>query len=143
MGGFARLAGIGLVAAVTAVFGIAPASAADDEVSANDLEAGKETIFANEPTRMWECWEEGAGSAPRLYQWVGRKWKLLDVSTMQRDESRCGSETPIKAIYEFTLQPVGTLNASGQYYVARVMTKCNGCESYRWKIRYKNNDLLF
>lgn len=143
MSRFVRVSGIGLVTAVTVLFGIAPASATDDGVSAVDLETGKEAIFANEATRMWECWEDGPGSAPRLYQRVGKKWKLLDVATMQRDESRCGSRTPIKATYEFTLQPVGTFNVAGKYYVARVMTKCTGCESYQWKIRYKNNDLRF
>lgn len=139
----AHLASACALTMMAALSAISPAVAADDGVSAADLETGKATVFANEPTRMWECWEEGAESPPRLYQLVDRKWKLLDVSTMERDATLCGQATPIKATYEFTLLPAGTFIEAKKYYEARVLTKCKGCESYRWKIRFKNRDLLF
>lgn len=128
---------------ILAVSGGSEAIAADDGVNAADLEAGKTTIYSYETTRMYECWADGAGSAPRLYQWVDKKWMLLDVSEMERDAELCGEDTPIKATYEFSLLPVGTLVRGKDYYLARVLTKCKGCQSYRWKIPFKNSDLKF
>ena len=130
------------VALVAAVVGISPA-AAEDGVSAEDLESRKEVIFANVPTRMWECWEEGASGAPRLYQRVAGKWRLLDVATTERDVATCGRRTPIKAVYEFTLFPVGRLNTAEDYYETRVLTKCSGCQTYRWTIPFRNTDEIF
>lgn len=138
-----RIAGVLGCIIIAAIARSGSAAAADGGVSAADLEAGKEVIMASEPTRMWECWEAGAGSAPRLYQWVGDKWQLLDVASTKRDVATCGSSTPIKAVYNFTLFPVGTLNQAKDYYEARMLTKCKGCETYRWKIPYRHTDAVF
>lgn len=138
-----RLAATVLGAVLVVTLAVPPAAAADDGVSAEDLEARTEVIFANVPTRMWECWEDGVGGAPRLYQRVAGKWRLLDVATTSRDVGTCGRRTPIKAVYEFTLFPVGRLNTAEDYYETRVLTKCTGCETYRWTIAYRNTDDIF
>lgn len=138
-----RLAATVLGAALVATLAGPPSAAADDGVSAEDLEARTEVIFANVPTRMWECWEAGIGGAPRLYQRVAGKWRLLDVATTSRDVAACGRRTPIKAVYEFTLFPVGRLNEAEDYYETRVLTRCTGCEAYRWTIPFRNTDEIF
>lgn len=138
-----RLAAVALSAVVVVTLAGSPAAAADDGVSAEDLEARTEVIFANVPTRMWECWEDGLGSAPRLSQRVAGKWRLLDVATTSRDVATCGRRTPIKAVYEFTLLPVGRLNKEEDYYVTRVRTTCTNCEPYRWTIAFRNTDEIF
>jgi hypothetical protein len=83
---------------------------------------------------MFECWADMPGGRPRLYQKVNGKWKLLDVADDSRDVATCGSDKPIKALYEFTIKNLGKWHADKGYYEATVLTKCQGCVTYKWTI---------
>lgn len=113
---------------------VAPPASAGGVYDANALWAHEDVAPLGERITMWECWEEGLQGRPRLEQKIGKKWKRLDVSSVKRDEQRCGEKTPMKATYKFTLRNAVSWNVEEREYEVTVRTRCRNCESYDWTI---------
>ena len=123
---------VAVIAALSVL--VAPSAVAAGSYDANELWAHEESVPLGERVTMWECWETGIGSNPRLFQKVGKKWKRLDVSSVKRDERRCGEDTPLKATYKFKVRNSLTWNKEARSYEATVRTRCKNCEPYNWTI---------
>lgn len=131
-----RLKTLLIGAIASALVGIFPgtAHASDDGVDAWRLYDHKAVVSLGELLKMWECWADMEGSDPELLQRVGKRWVRLDIATVTRDESKCGSEQPIKAVYEFKVRDSLRWNKKKKSYEATVRTTCSTCVTYNWTI---------
>lgn len=124
----------GLIAGAVMGISSGPAQASDDGVDAWRLYDHKTSVSLGERVKMWECWADMEGSDPELLQRVGKRWVRLDIATVTRDEGKCGSKQPIKAVYDFKVRDSLRWNKKKKSYEATVRTVCSTCVTYDWTI---------
>lgn len=129
----ARLALSTALLFAAAATAITPAYA-EDGIYIPRLHKGKATVVLDQPTRLYECWQNLDGVTPRLSQRIRGKWRSLDTSVVTRDRRTCGAQYRWLAVFQITVTVPGKWNAEKGYYEARVRTTCAGCDGYTWKL---------